>query len=112
MDRSPLLNLHFDKGNGAVFEVEHQGAAVACFLSQDNVYLAHKASPGQSFPDIVERYSVLIGKAAAINVARMGISQDPWGNLVTEQDLEAAQASMVGTQSNNSFKPNPLRGSA
>lgn len=72
----------------------------------------HKASHGQPFPDVVERYAYLIVKAAELNVARLGISQDPWGNLVTEQDLEIAQASVASTQSNNSFKPTPLRGAA
>ena len=83
MDRPSLLNLRFDKGNGALFQIEYQGVPVSCFLSRDNFYFAHKAGPGQSFPDVVARYSHLISKAAALNVARLGIRQDPWGNLVS-----------------------------
>lgn len=112
METSPLLNLHFDKGNGATFQVEHQGELVACFISQGNAFLSHKASPGQPFPVVVERYAKLIGVAATVGIDRTGISSDPWGHLVTEQDLELAQARLAGTQSNNSFKPKPLRGSA
>ena len=86
-----LINLHFDKGNGALFSISHQGQLVQCWLSQANEFLAKKASPGQNFPEIFERYSSLIAEAASLNVATNGISSDVWGNEITAHDIEVAQ---------------------
>lgn len=86
-----LVNLHFDKGNVALFSVNHQGQLVKCWLSQDNDFWAKKASPGQNFPEIFERYASLIAEAASLSVAMYGISADVWGNEITVQDIEVAQ---------------------
>lgn len=86
-----LINPHFDKGNGALFSVSHQGQLVKCWLSQGNEFLAKKASPGQNFPEIFERYASLIAEAASISIATHGISSDVWGNEITAQDIEVAQ---------------------
>jgi hypothetical protein len=87
-----LIDLHFDKGNGALFSIGHQGQLVKCFLSQGNEFLAKKASlVGQNFPQIFERYASLIAEAASLSIATHGISGDVWGNEITVQDIEAAQ---------------------
>lgn len=86
-----LLDVHFDKGNGALFSVVHNGHHVRCFVAQDNSFLTHKLSPGQTFPSIFERYAKLIAAAAVSNIERQGVSQDPWGNVITSSDLDAAQ---------------------
>jgi hypothetical protein len=97
---SDMLNLYFDKGNGALFEVEHQGIRVRCFVSQDNAFLLKKANSGQVFPQIFERYERLIAEAAKLNVLREGVSGEPWGNFISEQDIEAAQEARRREQSN------------
>ncbi|MGC3962798.1 MAG: hypothetical protein QM803_05555 [Rhodocyclaceae bacterium] len=86
-----LIKLQFDPGNGASFYVEHNGTVTRCFVDQSNAFLVKKASPGQSFPAIFERYSDLAVAAAAINIGRKGVSTDPWGNVITAEDFEAAQ---------------------
>lgn len=83
-----LLNLHFDKSNGAIFSVLYQGAEVSCWLAQDNGFLTKKA--GGNFTKTVERYASLILEAALINITSHGVSKDIWGNEVTAQDLDAA----------------------
>ena len=91
MSSDALIDLYFDKGNGAVFSVEHQGQRVRCFVQLDNAFLARKASPGESFPSIFKRYAAVIAHAAAANIARSGVSTEPWGNLITGEDIEIAQ---------------------
>lgn len=86
-----LINLYFDKGNGALFSVSYQGQLVKCWLSQDNEFLAKKVSPDQSFPEIFERYASLIAEAATLSIATNGVSSDVWGNEVTTHDIKAAQ---------------------
>ena len=86
-----LIDLHFDKGNGALFQIEHRGRLVSCFVDQNNQFLASKASGGQSFPHVFERYQALIFKAAKLSVEEHGISNDSWGNLITEIDLKKAE---------------------
>jgi len=86
-----LFELHFDKGNGAIFTIEHDGRRVRCFVSQDSSFLSKKASTGQGFPEIFERYKRLVVAAAHISVARHGASSDIWGNHVTDDDLTMAQ---------------------
>lgn len=86
-----LIDLYFDKGNGASFKVQFQGKLALCFVSQDNSFLSGKAGQGQSFPDVFSRYSKLISRAAALSIARNGSATDPRGYLVTAQDLQTAQ---------------------
>ena len=87
-----ILDLNFDKGNGAFFEVALHGRRIRCFVSQENAFLAKKASPGHTFPEVFERYKQLIGEAAELSILRNDISSGPWGKLITEHDIEAAQA--------------------
>ena len=94
-----LLGLHFDKGNGAVFSIQHQGQIINFWLSQNNGFLALKASPGQDFCSTVERYTTLIAEAALINIASKGVSQDIWGNEITDEDLSTAQSRKHHSQS-------------
>jgi len=96
MANTELVNLHFDRGNGATFEVEHNGKRVRCFVRQDNAFLSKKASPGQDFPVVFERYSRLIAQAAHSSIMNKGISSDPWGNLVTGEDIENVQRASQG----------------
>jgi hypothetical protein len=86
-----IIDLHFDKGNGASFKISLDGNLVRCFVRQDNSFLSGKASPGQSFPAIFGRYARLISDAATICVARLGVVTESWGNVVTAQDMQAAQ---------------------
>jgi len=91
MANTELTNLHFDPGNGAVFEIVHDGKPVRCFVSQDNAFLSKKASPDQNFPEVFARYSNLIAQAAYSSIMAKGISNDPWGNLVTGEEIESVQ---------------------
>lgn len=92
MTHSQLIDLYFDKGNGALFQVDYDGTLVRCFISQSNEFLAKKAGRGISFVDVFERYIRLIHDAALINIRTHGVSNDTWGNLITEKDIEVAQA--------------------
>lgn len=85
------LDFHYDRGNGASFFIEHHGRKVLCFIEQENSFLIRKSSPGQSFPSIVERYVSLTANAAIINIDREGISQEPFGNMITAADIELAK---------------------
>ena len=96
MKGSGLLNLRFDKGNGALFEVESLGQRVRCFLPQASTFLARKAGSARTFPDLIERYERLVAVAALVNIARVGVNPDQWGNCVEDQDLDVAQASFQG----------------
>lgn len=91
MSHSQLFVLYFDKGGGALFEVEEGGRRVRCFLPQANTFLIRMAGSAGSFPDLVERYSRLVAAAARINIQRLGASNDPWGNCIEDQDMEIAQ---------------------
>ena len=91
MNDSELIDLHFDKGNGAIFSVCFDGKAVRCFVSQANAFLDKKASASQSFDAVFERYAKLIAEAAKLNISKHGVSSEPWGNLITETDIEIAQ---------------------
>ena len=91
MTKPRLLGLHFDKGNGALFSVEYLGQEVKCFLAQDNSFLEKKASSGQNFCEIFERYEALIAEAAFLNIEAHGVSKDTWGNEITAQDIDHAQ---------------------
>jgi hypothetical protein len=86
-----LIDLYFDKGNGASFKVQFQGRLVLCFVSQDNSFLSDKTGRGQSFPDVFNRYSKLVAEAAALSISRNGLASDPRGHLVAAQDLQTAQ---------------------
>jgi hypothetical protein len=92
MRMSKLQDLHFDKGNGALFKVEYEGQMVKCFVTQDNEFLTRKASPGQIFPNIFNRYVSAIYKAAIQNIKTKGIDSNPWGNHITAQDIERVQS--------------------
>jgi len=83
--------LYFDKGNGAIFQIVFEGKEVDCFLEQSNSFLGKKTSPGQNFCDVAERYESLIMEAAELNVRENGINPNVWGNVITTEDLEAAQ---------------------
>ncbi len=87
-----LIDLHFDKGSGAIFQVEHQGRLVSCFVDQNNQFLASKASRNQSFPQVFERYQALIFKAAKLSIEEHGVSNEAWGNLISEIDLRKAES--------------------
>ena len=90
MESHQLFELYLDKGNGALFQVEFQGKRVRCFIPQSSVFLGRKAGSAASFPELVHRYSGLLAKAALLNLERVGVSTDPWGNFVEDQDLEVA----------------------
>lgn len=92
MTHSELIDLHFDKGNGALFQVDYDGVLVNCFMSQSNEFLAKKTGTGNSFVDVFERHIALIKDAALINIRTHGVRNDVWGNLITTNDIEAAQA--------------------
>jgi hypothetical protein len=69
-----LIDLYFDKGNGAIFKVQFEEELVKCFVSQDNAYLSEKhknslrepkwdRSIQKSFPDIFNEHSKVISLA-------------------------------------------------
>ncbi|WP_143047907.1 hypothetical protein [Thalassotalea agarivorans] len=88
---SKIQDLQFNKGTGALFKVEHEGKMVKCFVTQDNEFLTRKASPGQIFPNIFNRYTSVIYQAAVKNIQTKGIDSNPWGNHITAQDIQEAQ---------------------
>jgi len=78
-------------GNGAMFQVEHCGCLVSCFVNQNNQFLASRANGNQSFPHVFEHYLTLIFRAAKLNIEEHGVSNEAWGNLITEIDLKKAE---------------------
>ena len=92
MAGSRLIDLRFDKGNGALFEVESNGQRVPFFLPQDGTFLLRNAGSARTFPDLVERYEQLVEGAALANIARIGVNSSSWGNCIEDQDFEVALA--------------------
>ncbi len=89
-----LDNISFDQGNGVVFTIEHAGTPIRCFVEQSNQWLKQKEGSSTSFPSLVQRYAQVIHAAAIAKAAQSRASSDPWGHLITAEDLLNAQQAM------------------
>ena len=105
-----LIDLSFDKGNGAIFKIEFEGELVRCFVSQDNDYLNDiyqktlrepkwNRSIQKNFIELFEGQKEIIAIAARNSVAENGVSDDVWGNLI-----ESSYMFKVDSQHNKALK--------
>jgi len=89
-----LDNISFDQGNGVLFTVKYAGSSVRCFVEQSNQWLKQKEGSATTFPSLVQRYAKVIFAAATAKAALSGASNDPWGHLITAEDLFNAQEAL------------------
>lgn len=98
-----LIDLHFDKGNGAIFKVKIEGELVNCFVEQNNKFLSEKykstlrepkwnRSIQRSFPEVFEEYKSIILLAAELEITKNGVSNDVWGNLIDSKFMYKAES--------------------
>lgn len=97
MNYTKLIDVQFDQGNGVRFRVLYKSELIRCFIFQNNEFFVKRAD-GEDFIRGVQRYEQLIHMAALENIRLNGVSDDPWGNLITSVDIESMHADFAANQ--------------